>query len=127
MSELRFARTFCASRGRENKLSPSYIHTMRRRLYRLAQSPHAHRFVLKGAMLLLAWFGEPFRGSRALDLLGRREPQSVFEDFREILGMEHRDGVRFDVDQSRIDRIREDNEYGGLRVRTTAGTPVSPS
>ena len=35
--------------------------------------------------------------------------------------MEHRDGVRFDVDQARVDRIREDTEYGGLRIRTTAG------
>ena len=125
MSELRFVHAFCASHGRENKLSPSYIHAMRRLLYRPVQSPHAHRFVLEGAMLLLALFDEPFRGSR--DLLSRRDPQSAFEDFREILGMERRDSVRFDVDQSRIDRIREDSEYGGLRVRTTAGMPVSPS
>ncbi len=98
-------------------------YAIERLLYRLAQSPHAHRFVLKGAMLLMAWFDEPFRGSRDLDLLGHGDPdpQSVLEDFREILGMEHRDGVRFDVDRARMDRIREDNEYGGLRIRTTAG------
>ena len=58
----------------------------------LAQSPHAHRFVLKGDMLPMAWFDEPFRGSR--DLLGFGDPQSVLEDFREMLGMERRDGVR---------------------------------
>ena len=63
-----------------------------RLLYRLAQSPHAHRFVLKGAMLLMTWFDEPFRGS--CDLLGFGGPQSVLEDFREMLGMERRDGVR---------------------------------
>lgn len=98
-------------------------YAIERLLYRLAQSSHAHRFVLKGATLLMAWFDEPFRGSRDLDLLGRGnpDPQSVLEDFREILGMEHRDGVRFDADRVRMDRIREDNEYGGLRIRTTAG------
>ena len=98
-------------------------YAIERLLHRLAESPHAHRFVLKGAMLLMAWFDEPFRGSRELDLLGRGDPdpQSVIEDFREILGMEHRDGVRFDAGRAHMDRIREDNEYGGLRIRTTAG------
>ena len=99
-------------------------YAIERLLYRLAESPHAHRFVLKGAMLLMAWFDEPFRGSRDLDLLGRGNPDpqsSVLEDFKEIFGMEHQDGVRFDADRARIDRIREDNEYGGLRIRTTAG------
>ena len=96
-------------------------YAIERLLYRLAQSSHA--LVLKGAMLLMAWFDEPFRGSRDLDLLGRGDPdpQSVIKDFREILGMEYRDGVRFDVDRARMDRIREDNEYGGFRIRTTAG------
>lgn len=27
-------------------------------LYRLSRSPHAERFVLKGALLMLVWFGE---------------------------------------------------------------------
>ena len=98
-------------------------YAIERLLYGLAQSPHDHRFVLEGAMLLTAWFDEPFRGSRDLDLLGRGDPdpQSVLVDFREILGMEDRDGVRFDVDRARMDRIREDDEYGGFRIRTTAG------
>ena len=118
------ARLLCIARQREQTFDIVLTrYAIERLLYRLAQSPHAHRFVLKGAMLLMAWFDEPFRGSRDLDLLGRGDPdpQSVLEDFREILGMEHRDGVRFDADRARIDRIREDNEYGGLRIRTTAG------
>ena len=97
-------------------------YAIERLLYRLARSPHANRFVLKGATLLMAWFDEPFRGSRDLDLLGRGDPdpQSVLQDFKQILAIEYRDGVRFDVDRARIDRIREGNEYGGLRIRTTA-------
>ena len=35
-------------------------------LYRLAQSPYAERFVLKGAMLLLVWFAEIVCGPRAM-------------------------------------------------------------
>lgn len=97
-------------------------YAIERLLYRLSQSAYADRFVLKGAMLLMTWFDEPFRGTRDLDLLGYGDPtpESVLEVFREVLGTEGQDGVRFDADAARIDRIREDNDYGGLRIRTTA-------
>jgi hypothetical protein len=41
-----------------------------RLLYRLTQSPHAPRFVLKGAALFAVWTGELHRTPRDLDLLG---------------------------------------------------------
>jgi len=41
-----------------------------RLLYRLSQSAHAERFVLKGALLLLVWLGETIRPTRDADLLG---------------------------------------------------------
>ena len=73
-------------------------------------------------MLLMTWFDEPFRGTRDIDLLGYGDPnpQSVLQAFREILSIERDDGVRFDANGARIDRIREDKAYGGLRIRTTA-------
>ncbi len=40
--------------------------------------------------------------------------------FREILARGAADGVEFDDDGLRVDRIREELEYGGLRLRTTA-------
>lgn len=97
-------------------------YAIERLLYRLAQSRHAERFVLKGATLLMTWFDEPFRGTRDLDLLGHGDPtpESVLDVFKEVFGHEEQDGVRFDADGARISRIREDNEYGGLRIRTTA-------
>ena len=97
-------------------------YAIERLLYRLAQSQHADRFVLKGAMLLLTWFEEPFRGTRDLDLLGYGDPapDAVLEVFREVLGQDQPDGVVFDAGAVRIGRIREENAYGGLRVRATA-------
>ena len=97
-------------------------YAIERLLYRLAQSHHADRFVLKGAMLLMTWFEEPFRGTRDLDLLGYGDPAPdvVLEVFREILAQEQPDGVAFDTGAARISRIREENEYGGLRMRATA-------
>ena len=97
-------------------------YAIERLLYRLAQSRHADRFVLKGAMLLLTWFEEPFRGTRDLDLLGYGDPapDAVLEVFREVLGQDQPDGVVFDAGAVRIGRIREENAYRGLRVRATA-------
>lgn len=95
---------------------------LERLLFRLSQSPHADRFVLKGAMLMMSWFEDPHRGTRDLDLLGfgDPEPEAMLATFRDILALNDDDGVEFDVGALRVDRIREELEYGGLRLRTTA-------
>ena len=46
------------------------LYANERLLYRLAESQYADRFILKGAILLMAWFDEPVRGTRDVDLLG---------------------------------------------------------
>ena len=63
-------------------------YAIERLLYRLAQSRHADRFVLKGAILLMTWFDEPFRVTRDLDLLGHGDqaPEAVLGVFKEVLG-----------------------------------------
>jgi len=96
--------------------------TLERLLYRLSISEHANRFVLKGAMLLTTWFNEPARPTRDLDLLGFGDPDSevMLATFQEILAIEVTDGVMFDAENLRVDRIRENLEYGGVRLRTTA-------
>ena len=45
-------------------------YALERFLYRLSVSEHRDRFVLKGAMLFVAWVADPFRPTRDLDLLG---------------------------------------------------------
>lgn len=93
-----------------------------RLLYRLAESAHSERFVLKGAVLLMTWFDEPFRGTRDVDLLGHGDPDpdAVLAVFKDIFAREAPDGVQFDAKGAQIGRIREDTEYGGLRIKTTA-------
>lgn len=95
---------------------------LERLLFRLSRSPHAARFVLKGAMLMMSWFDDPHRGTRDLDLLGfgNPEPDLMLETFRDILAQQVDDGVIFDADTLRVDRIREELEYGGLRLRAIA-------
>src|SRR3990167_6196250 len=92
---------------------------LERLLYRLSQSAHAERFVLKGAMLMMSWFEDPHRGTRDLDLLGFGDPNedAMLATFRNIFSHDVEDGVVFDPDTLRVDRIREELDYGGLRLR----------
>ena len=51
---------------------------------------------------------------------GDDAPGTLLEAFRVICGVEVDDGVQFDVDGLTVDRIRDDAEYGGLRLKTYA-------
>ena len=97
-------------------------YALERLLYRLSMSAYADRFVLKGAMLLTNWFTDPHRATRDIDLLGFGDPSpdAMIAVFREILAADVADGVEFDSNALRVDQIREELEYGGLRLRTTA-------
>ena len=97
-------------------------YALERLLHRLSLSPHRERFVLKGAMLLATWFDEPHRATRDVDLLGFGDAaeDALLGTFREIMAVEVDDGVSFDLKGLRIEAIREEVEYGGSRLRTTA-------
>jgi len=92
-------------------------------LYRLSVSPHAERFVLKGAALFTLWTGKPHRATRDLDLLGFGEsgPERLREVFSEVLAqVVPADGMNFDVDTLAVSLIREEQEYGGVRIEVIA-------
>ena len=93
-----------------------------RLLYRLSRSPHADRFVLKGAMLLTTWLPQTARGTRDLDLLGFGDAsgQRILGIFREVLAIADDDGIAFDLDALQVGLIGEKLEYGGVRLRGTA-------
>jgi predicted nucleotidyltransferase component of viral defense system len=97
-------------------------YVLERLLYRLSRSKFSERFVLKGAMLMAAWFDDPHRPTRDLDLLGfgDPDPEAMLAAFREICGIELDDGVAFDAKALSVDRIREGLEHGGLRIKTNA-------
>lgn len=103
---------------------------LERLLYRLSQSSHRDKFVLKGAMLVTTWIDNPQRGTRDLDFLGfgATTGEAMLKVFRDILSEDMSDGVSFDLEALRLDTIRDELEYGGLRVRTraTVGGAVIP-
>jgi hypothetical protein len=94
-----------------------------RLLYRLSRSPHAERFVLKGALLLLVWLGETIRPTRDADLLGfgDLDPDALGRTFAEICCIEvEPDGLTFDSASIRVVAIRPEDVYGGQRVTLLA-------
>lgn len=98
-------------------------YALERLLYRLSVSEHRNRFVLKGALLFVTWIADPFRPTRDLDLLGygANDPEALSETFKAICSTTvPDDGVIFDVDHLKSAPIREDLEYGGIRIQTHA-------
>lgn len=94
---------------------------LERLLCRVAASDHADRFLLKGALLFSLWYDQPHRPTRDADLLGLGpdDAETLIATFRDIAGINLDDGIAFDPHSVRADAIREDNRYGGLRVRLT--------
>lgn len=105
-------------------------YVLERLLYRLSTTKHSSRFVLKGAVLLTTWIKESFRPTRDLDLLGHGDSGSdaMLNIFREICAIKLDDGVVFDTEMLSVDTIREELEYGGVRIKTkaTVGTARVP-
>ena len=81
-----------------------------RLLYRLSSSPHADRFVLKGAMLVSIWGGGRYRVTRDVDLLkfGSSELDHIETLFREVCEapVDVADGLTLDPDSVRAQAIR---------------------
>ena len=95
-----------------------------RLLYRLSVSPYADRFILKGASLFLVWKGQNYRVTKDADLLGfgPADTNHVSAIFRELCQIPcESDGIRFSPETVKAEPIREEQEYGGIRV-TLSGT-----
>jgi len=95
---------------------------LERLLYRLSVSEYRERFVLKGGMLVTAWIDDDNRVTRDADFLGYGDanPDKLVADFRAIMQIEGDDGLMFDADALVATAIREEMEYGGVRLKTAA-------
>jgi hypothetical protein len=95
---------------------------LERLLARVSTSPHADRFLLKGALLFALWYDTPHRPTRDADLLGfgPDDEANLIATFRDIAAMDLGDGIVFDPDSVKADAIREDNTYGGTRITLVA-------
>ena len=95
---------------------------MERFLYRLSKSTHADKFILKGALMLRLWQSPEARPTMDIDMLGRtgNEETAIAAQVRDILSSEvEPDGLIFDASTIQTERISEDADYEGIRVRFT--------
>ena len=112
--------------AKEIGMDPNLVLTrfaVERFLYRLSRSPHGDRFVLKGALLMLAWLGETIRPTRDADLLGIGDlsEQSLARLFAEVCAAQVQpDGMNFLPSSIRVAAIRPEDAYGGLRATLQA-------
>lgn len=97
-------------------------YALERFLYRLGQSAHAQRFVLKGAMLFHLWYAMPHRPTRDVDLLGfgASDLGAIAQAFRDIVSVAAEDGMVFDAATVVVDEIRKNAGYAGARVLVSA-------
>jgi hypothetical protein len=97
-------------------------YAIERLIDRLSKSSESPRFVLKGAMLFRVWTGDLHRPTKDVDFLGHGDssPAVVADAIRTIVSVEVADGIRFAAESISAAEIREERDYGGVRVTVTA-------
>ena len=75
-----------------------------------------------GGMLVTLWTTDPGRFTRDVDFLGfgDDDEEQLKAAFAEILAIDAGDGLVFDTAEISATEIREDQVYGGKRLKTTA-------
>lgn len=95
---------------------------LERLIYRLSISEHSNKFVLKGGMLVTLWTSNSGRFTRDVDFLGfgKGDEAELKTVFGEILATDSDDGLIFDAVNLDAAAIREEQIYGGMRLKTAA-------
>ncbi|MDR0531061.1 MAG: nucleotidyl transferase AbiEii/AbiGii toxin family protein [Oscillospiraceae bacterium] len=96
------------------------LYFIERLLYRLSISRYQDAFVLKGGLLLYSILNEKARPTKDVDLLARALPsdmERLKQIFIEIASIHADDAVAFDIDSISVERIKEDADYEGVRIK----------
>lgn len=90
-------------------------------LRRLSDSDYKNHFVLKGGVLVAAIVGLDYRSTMDIDTTLRNFPlseETLAHVINEITGIDENDDTVFRL--VRIENIRQEDEYGGLRISMQA-------
>src|SRR5690606_34079154 len=74
----------------------------------------------KGALMLRVWNSPAMRPTMDIDMLGRtgNDVENIMSQIKDILAVEvEPDGLVFDSETIQTERIAEDTDYDGIRVR----------
>ena len=95
---------------------------MERFLYRLSLTKHRDTVVLKGALMFVVWEAPRSRATRDIDLLVRmpNAVEKLAAMVREVCEAKAEpDGIVFNAGSVKGERIKEDADYAGVRIRFT--------
>jgi len=97
-------------------------YALERLIYRLSISEHGESFILKGGMLVTLWIEDQNRFTRDVDFLGfgSDDEDTLIGIFNEVLSLEVNDGLIFDTAALCSTQIRDEQIYGGVRMKTFA-------
>jgi len=99
------------------------LYMIERLLYRLSISKYINNFVLKGGLFLYTIFDEKARVTKDIDLLARQIANTLEElrmIFTEICSINIDDAINFDISTLSVEKIKEDADYEGVRIKVTA-------
>ena len=89
-------------------------------LYRLSISPYRPAFILKGALLFLVYEMPFLRPTKDVDFLVRsrsKDMGTIKGMIQDIARVDAQDGVRFFPESISLERVMEDADYEGIRVK----------
>ncbi|WP_052339458.1 nucleotidyl transferase AbiEii/AbiGii toxin family protein [Gorillibacterium massiliense] len=100
------------------------LYFQERFLYRLSISDYKDNFILKGGLFLFSQTGFKSRPTKDVDFLAKQivnDLEKLRDSFVGICSIViPNDGVTFLVDEMTTERIKEDADYEGVRVKVTA-------
>ncbi|WP_207725475.1 nucleotidyl transferase AbiEii/AbiGii toxin family protein [Acetobacterium malicum] len=99
------------------------LYFIERLLYRLSISKYSDVFILKGGLFLYTILDENARATKDVDMLAKEisnQLDSIKGIFLEISSIDVDDGVKFINDSIEVERIKEDADYEGVRVKLLA-------
>jgi len=100
------------------------LYLQERLLYRLSISEFNDKFVLKGGLFLFSLTQFKARPTKDIDFLAKQitnDTKYIKSAFEQICSLPYeQDGVRFEAEQVTVERIKEDADYEGIRIKVPA-------
>jgi len=99
------------------------LYFVERLLFRLSISRYSGQFVLKGGLLLYLIMNEKARVTKDIDLLAKETTSdlNVLRNiFADVSGIPFDDAVTYTPDSIATERIKEDADYEGVRIKIAA-------
>jgi len=99
------------------------LYFVERLLFRLSLTRYSEQFVLKGGLLLYLILNEKARATKDIDLLAKETASNLdilYDIFADISGIPSDDAVSYDPKSITAERIKEDADYEGVRIKITA-------